>query len=314
MWVINLILFLISLIVLVRSSHYAVINSSRLAKNFHLSEFIVSFFIVAVISSFPEATISLLSTIRGVSEFGLATIMGAKVVDLSLVFGIIAVFSIGGIRIKSEILKRDLFYLVLLLIPIILGLDGNFSRIDGLILILSGLIFFFTIAIQENMFRKKFKNPKNHDCAKSTFLLILSLLFLIVSAYYTIEFGINFANDVKIPAFLIAITFVAIGTCLPELIFSLNAVKTRRYELALGDILGTVITDITIIIGIMALIRPFSFNPSIIYVTGIMMFLAGILVVKFIHSGKILTKKEGILLIMFYILSLTIEFIVDRIF
>jgi cation:H+ antiporter len=107
---------------------------------------------------------------------------------------------------------------------------------------------------------------------------------------------------------------VGIGSCLPELIFSLKAVRTKHDELALGDILGTVIIDATIILGIMALINPFNFNPIIIHSTGIILFLSGILVVLFLKSGKILSKKEGIILLIFYILSLVVGFFANKVF
>jgi cation:H+ antiporter len=310
MLLLNLVLFLVSLFVLVKSAEQAVSHSSKIAKAFHVSEFLVSFLIVAVISVFPETTVSIISALQGIPEFGLATLLGSNVADLSLVFGLVALFSLNGVRVKSEILKKDMFYLILLLIPLVLGMDGNFSRIDGIVLVLSGTTFFITLSIESRMFRGRKSGPKDRKFAKNLILLIVSLALLIASAYYTVKFGVDFANDAGMPPFLVALTVVAIGTCLPELIFSLKAVKTRHDELALGDILGTVITDATIIVGILALIRPFDFNPMIIYVTGSMMFIAGVLVISFIKSGKVLSKKEGLYLLMFYIISLIVEFVV----
>lgn len=314
MLILDLILFLAALFVLIKSADYAVTYSSRISRAFHISEFIVSFFIIAVISVFPEATVSIVSAIKGIPDFGLGVLLGSNVADLSLVFGIVALFSLRGIAVKSEILRKDFFYLILLLVPILLGFDGYLSRIDGILLVLSGAVFFITLSIESRMFKRKFNEAKNHGWIKNFVLLIISLAFLIVGAYYTVKFGVSFANDIKIPPFLIAITVVAIGTCLPELVFSLKAVKTKHDSLALGDILGTVITDATILVGVIALIRPFAFDPMIIYVTGTMMFIAGAIFVAFIKSGKILSKKEGIFLIMFYILFLIIEFVVNHVF
>jgi cation:H+ antiporter len=314
MILLNLALFLASLFVLVKSADYAVRYSSRIAKIFRISEFIVSFFIVAVISAFPEGTVSIISAIKGIPEFGLGTLLGSNVADLLLVFGIVALFSMNGITVKSAILKKDLFYLILLLVPIIVGFDGNMSRADGIILILSGAIFFITLSIESKLFKKKFNEVKDHKWILNSILLLISLAFLLASAYYTVKFGVDFANDVRIPPFLVALTIVAIGTCLPELIFSLKAVKRGHDALALGDILGTVITDATILVGVIALIRPFDFNPLIIYVTGTIMFLAGAIVISFIKSGKVLSKKEGIYLLMFYILALIIEFVANKVF
>ncbi|MFH0831539.1 MAG: sodium:calcium antiporter [archaeon] len=313
MLALNLMLFLASLFVLVKSAKHAVDYSSKIARIFHISEFIVSFFIVSVICVSPEATVSIISAIKGIPEFGLGTLLGSNVADLSLVFGIVALFSIKGISVKSGILKNDLFYLALLLVPLVLGFDGHLSRIDGILLVLSGAVFFVTLSIKNRIRRKNFKKAKRQGCIKNLFLLAVSLTFIIASAYYTVKFGVDFANDARIPPVLVALTIVAVGTCLPELIFSLKAVRAKHDELALGDILGTVITDATILVGVIVLIRPFDFNPMVIYVTGTMMFLAGALAVVFIKSGKVLSRKEGIYLLLFYAFSLIAEFVASRI-
>jgi cation:H+ antiporter len=119
---------------------------------------------------------------------------------------------------------------------------------------------------------------------------------------------------VQIPPFLVALTLVSIGSCMPELIFSLKAVGSKHDQLALGDVLGTVIIDATILVGVIALISPFDFNPNIVHVTGVMMFIAGVLAIMFIKSGKVLTRQEGVLLLLFYLLSLIIEFVVNGVF
>jgi cation:H+ antiporter len=312
MLILDLALFLVSLFVLVKSAERAVNYSSKLAKMLGISEFIVSFFMIAFISCFPEATVSVVSAINGIPEFGLGTLLGSNIADLALVFGLVALFSMNGIKVKSEILKNDLLYLLLLLVPILLGIDGHLSRTDGVLLVLSGAIFLLTLSIQSKMFTRKFNDVKDHGWAKNMMLLAISLAFLIAGAYYTVKFGVDFANDINIPPLLIALSMVSIGTCMPELVFSLNAVKKRHYELALGDILGTVIIDATILVGVMALIRPFDFDPNIIYVTGGLMLIAGALAVSYIRSEKVLSKKEGIYLLLFYILSLIIQFVVNR--
>jgi cation:H+ antiporter len=311
MAVVEFALFLASLLVLVKGAEYAVRYSSRIARAFRISEFVVSFFVVSFISCSPEATVSIISAINGVPEFGLGALLGSNVADLALVFGIVALFSANGVKVKSQILRNDLFYLVLLLVPIILGFDGHLSREDGLVLVLSGVAFLGTLAMQSHLFRKRYNNAKSHEWAGNFLLLVLSLAFLVAGAYFTVRFGVDFANSVQIPPFLVALTMVSIGSCMPEMIFSLKAVRAGHDSLALGDVLGTVIIDATMLVGVLALISPFDFNPNIVRVTGVMMFFAGVLAVMFIKSGKVLTRKEGLLLLLFYLLSLAVEFWVN---
>jgi cation:H+ antiporter len=158
MIIVNLILFLIFLAVLIRCAGYAIKYSSRIAKTLRLPEFAVSFFIIALISVLPEATISVISAINGEPELGLGTLLGSNVTDLTLIFGIVALFSLKGIKVKSKILRNNFFYLILLLFPLILGIDGRFSRIDGGILLLLGVLFYAKIYRDSIRFRKKFNH------------------------------------------------------------------------------------------------------------------------------------------------------------
>jgi cation:H+ antiporter len=314
MILINLGLFLLFLIILIKCAGYSIRYSSRIARAFHLPEFIVSFFIVAIISVLPEATISIVSALNGAPELGLGTLLGSNVGDLTLVFGIVALFSSGGIKVKSKILNDKFFYLILLLFPLILGLDGMYSRIDGAILVLVGALFFVRIYRESKKFKKKFvhKDEENEHTLKNFILLILSLIILAVSAFLTVRYAVNFANEAKIPEILVGIAILALGTCLPELIFSIRAVRKNHDELALGDILGTVITDATIILGIVALISPFSYALYNIYILGGAMFLAGLFAIIFMRSDKSINKTEGVILILFYILFLVVEFFANN--
>ncbi|MCX8200022.1 MAG: sodium:calcium antiporter [Candidatus Micrarchaeota archaeon] len=313
MALVSLLFLLASLLVLIKSAEYAITYASRLARIFHISEFVVSFFFIAVMSCFPEATVSIVSALSGTPEFGLGTLIGSNVADLAMVFGVVALFSKNGITVKSEILKSNFFYLVLLLVPLILGFDGNISRIDGLILIICGGMFFATLLMQRKRFSRKFNHAESNKWAISLILLAASIAALIMGAYYTVKFSVSFASEVGVHPFLIALTMVAVGTCMPELVFSIRAVTSNHSELALGDILGNVIIDATILLGIVALIHPIDFNPTLIYVTGSMMFLAGALLIYFLRSGRMLTRQEGLYLLLFYIIYLIIEFSVNGI-
>lgn len=313
MIILNLVLFVVFLFILIKCASYAIKYSSRLAKVLKLPEFVVSFLIIALISALPETAISVMSAIEGTPELGLGTLLGSNVADLTLVFGIVTLFSSRGIKVKSKILSNNFYYLILLLFPLILGFDGKFSRIDGLILVLLGLLFFIKIYVDSHKFHKKFNHTKKEPFFKSLTFLIISLAILLISSYLTVKFATNFAYEVKLPAMLIGLTIIALGACLPELIFSIKAVKINRDGLAIGDILGNVITDATIILGLVALISPFSYNPYNLYVTGTAMFVAGILVTLFMKTDKTINKKEGIFLILFYILFVFVEFFINHV-
>lgn len=307
----NLILFLVFLVILLKCAGYAVRYSSQLAKRLKLPEFIVSFFIIALIASLPEATISLISAINGSPQLGMGTLLGSKITDLTLVFGLVALFSSGGIKVESKILNRNFYFLFLLIFPLILGIDGEFSRIDGLILLIVGLGFFLKIYSDSKRFSKEFNPEKRKPFFNNLFLLIITIIVLLISSSLTVKFAVGFAQSIKIPEILIGLTIIALGTCLPELIFSIRAVKRNNDELAIGDILGSVIFGSTILLGIIAIISPFSYNPYNIYTMGSILFLAGITVMIFMKTNKSISKTEGVILIFIYLLYIILEFLIN---
>lgn len=312
----NLALFVIFLIVLLKSADYAIKYSSKLARAMHLQEFIVSFFVIAVVSILPEATISIMSAIQGDSQIGFGTLLGSNVADLTIVFGIVALFSSGGvsggIKVKSKLLRNDFFYIVLLLFPLLLGFDGSLSRIDGGILVVIGSLFFYKMYRDSRRFSKKFDQAKREPFKKSLILLIITLVILLTSAFLTVKYAEDFAHDVGIPAILIGVTVLALGTCLPELAFSIKAIRKDHDDLALGDILGTVISDGTILLGIVALINPFSYAPSIMYILGGTVFLSAVVSFTFMKSEKSINKIEGMILIFLYIIFIFVQFFINK--
>ena len=309
--ILTILIFAVALLVLLQSAGYSIRYASKIAQILRFPEFIISFFIVALISVLPEAMISIISAINGEPSLGFGTLIGSNVADLTLVLGIVTLFSKKNIKVESKILKNNWLYLILLFIPFLLGIDGNFSRIDGIILILFGIIFFFKIYFTSKKFREKKVHHKNWPIIKTLLILVISLILLVISAFITVRYAVNLSEALAIPSIIIGLTVLSIGTCLPELTFSIKSVMKEHDGLALGDILGTVITDATIIFGIVILISPFDYPLKKICLTTLAMFLSGVLVVLFMKSKKVLTKKEGLLLILFYILFIILEILIQ---
>jgi cation:H+ antiporter len=135
---------------------------------------------------------------------------------------------------------------------------------------------------------------------------------LLIGAHFTVSSAIDMATLLKISPVLIGILLISLGTTLPELFFSLKAVKKEDDDLAIGDILGTVLADATILVGIMALINPFAFSTKIIYVTGLFMVGASIMTFHFMRSGQTLSKKEGYYLLSYWLVFVLVEFLVNK--
>jgi len=306
----NLLILIVSLFFLIKGATLATKYSVYLAQNCRLSKYIIGFIVVAVISILPETFIAINSAIEGIPAFGLGALFGSNVADLTLVFAIIIIFAGRGIKIQSTILKNNILYPFLFLIPLALGLNGHYSRGEGLALIIAGSIFYFLA------FRKGFQcsgSKKTADHRLKNFLfLILSMAILLAASHFTVISATELARDLGVSPILIGMLIVGLGTTMPELLFSLKSVKRRDDSLAIGDILGTVLADATIVVGIIALINPFYFPQKIIYVTGSFMLLASFLLYYFMRNDKVITKKEAGLLFLFWLIFIIIEFLINK--
>jgi cation:H+ antiporter len=307
--ILSFIFLLISLFVVIKSANFAIRYSIHLAESLNLPKYIIGFVVVAVISILPETFISITSAIEKIPSFGLGTLFGSNIADLTLVFSLVVFLSGRKIKIESQLIKNRLLHIGVIAIPIILGLNGYYSRLDGVLLISVGLLFYYLV-LKKNIYVAKIDREKFN--IKNLVFLLFSMTGLLLGSHFTVKYGVDFARGLNVSPILIGMLVVGLGTTLPELFFSIKAAKHHHDNLALGDILGTVVADATIVVGIMALISPFAFNLRIIYITGLFMFLAIFLFFYFMKSDRILSRKEAFLLFVFYIIFVLTEFLVNR--
>ncbi len=303
MWL-NLLFLFFSLLVVIKSANFAITYSTRLAESFRLPKYVVGFLVVAVISVLPETFISITSATEAIPEFALGMLFGSNVADLTLVFALVILVAGRSLRVESKILHHRFLHIVAILSPLILGLNGYYSRLEGLLLISVGVVFYWYI-LKNKQYDTKLKRV--HFSWSNLLFFVFSMAGLLLGAHFTIDSATALAESMRINPILIGMFVVGLGTTLPELIFSIKAARSRQDGLALGDILGTVVADATIVVGLIALIQPFAFPVRLIYVTGGFMFVAIALLFFYMKSGKRVTRSEAILLILFYVLFVITE-------
>jgi cation:H+ antiporter len=312
----NIFIFVVSIFLIIKGATLATKYAFQIAENLKISKYVVGFIIVAIISIIPETFVAINSAIQGVPSLGLGTLFGSNIADLTLVFVIIILFAGRGIRVESKILKNNIVYPLFLLIPIALGLDGYYTRWEGLVLIIAGVIFYY-MAFKNGLEKEKpispniviNNNTKNN--IKSLWMLILSMAILLVGSHFIVTSTVHIASYLKINSVIIGMLILGLGTTIPELSFCLSAVKKNHDSLAIGDLLGTVLADATIVVGILALISPFAFPQKIVYITGMFMVVASFILFYFMNSGKMLTKRESHFLLFFWAMFVIVEIVVN---
>jgi cation:H+ antiporter len=306
----DILIFIASMTMVIQGAHLSTKHAALLAKSLHLSKFVVGFIIVAIISILPETLISINAAIEGTPSFGLGTLFGSNIADLTLLFTILVIVAKRSLRVENKILKRNYLYPFLLLLPLFLGLNGHYSRIEGGILIAVGI--FFNLMEIKNGTDGTLPFHNGIGRYKHVLKLLFGMGLLLIGAHFTVTSAVSMAHLMGINPILIGMLVVGLGTTMPELLFSMECVRNKDDSLAIGDLLGTVLADATIVVGVLALISPFTFPLQMIYITGTFMAMASLLLFFFMKTGREISKKEAAVLFIFWLSFVVIEFLADQ--
>lgn len=324
MLLINLGLIVAFSFLLIKATDIVVANLKGFSEATHLGQFAITSFLLALATSLPELFVGLTSALEGKPNLSLGNILGSNIANLSLVVGGAALIG-GSLTVKGIFLRRDVFYAFLAgAAPMILLFDKNLSRVDGLILL--ALYGFYNIWVFTEHYREMVASGKeaskgfvrrlirriNHrgEAKAELAWIFLGLVLLIFSADMLVRLASQLAISLNLPLLLIGLFLVAVGTSLPELAFSLKAIKEKQPEMFFGDLLGSIVANGTLIIGLTALISPLRIRAFEEYLlaTIAFVFIFGAFYL-FIRTKKKLERWEGAFLLGFYLAFVVSEFI-----
>ena len=258
----------IGLILILIGANYLVDGSSSIAKKFGLSEFVIGLTIVGIGTSTPEMVVSFMSAIQGKADMAIGNVVGSNIINTLLILGITALIS--PLVITKDNLRKDIpLNIGVTVLLVLLGLKNTLfgigsdelSRWDGALFL---LIFAFYIW---KSFRSASVDTSEEDEGIEIFPNWMSIIFIISGLIGLILGGKVFVNNAvrlaeafKVSEKFIAITIMALGTSLPELATCIVAAAKGRGQLALGNIIGSNISNIILILGGASLIRPLSYS------------------------------------------------------
>ncbi len=309
MLALNIIIFIIACLILVISGTLLIRSLPKMASYLKISGFVIGFILIALSTSIPELFIGITSALNRTPILSLGDVLGSNVINLTLVIGLVVIFA-RGIQVKGKVIKRDLFYtFIITLLPLFLMLDRQLSRLDGIVLLLVFLIYLISLLSQKRNRTKNVSNISRKEFLKSSLIFSLGIILLLISAQVIVHFGSLLALELGLPLILIGIAIVALGTSLPELTFQINAVRAKREEMALGDLLGSVSANSALVLGIVALIYPITITDfSLFLVVAGFLIAALILFTILVRTKEKLTWKEGLILVFLYIIFIIVEF------
>jgi cation:H+ antiporter len=299
---INLFQLILGLPLLYFGGDFLVTGSVRLGQKYRISPFIIGATIVGFGTSAPELAVSIFAALRGAPELALGNVVGSNIANVALVLGLTSILiplTIGKKRLKEE---SPGFLLATFLLMFLLW-DFHLSMLEG------GLMVLLLAVHLWNSFRKKEASDIELDGETSFWadkgiffqflLIIFGLVLLIAGARFLVDGAVAIAQSMGVSEWFIGISIVAVGTSLPEIVSSIMAAKRGHGEMAIGNVFGSNIFNILMVLGITALIKPLEITESIqadlAFTTGLSCFL-----LVLIRIGHTLSKRDGFILLMCY--------------
>jgi len=312
-------------LVLVGSTRLAVSSFDRLTKKLGIASLALSGILVALSTSLPELFVGIFAGLEGKPQVSVGNVLGSNIVNLSLVMGLATIIS-GSLGIIGDYFAWEFGVSFLMgAAPLILLFDGRLSRFDGLILLLIYIIYVRDLVVagkHKEMAKRggashfsilqRVKRVRRVHVDKTVIKLLLGIAALVISADLIVRFSSVLANAIGLPLLLVSLILVALGTSLPELALEIEAVRKRSIVLALGNILGSTVTNSTLIIGVTALISPFSVAAFDTFgFAGITFVVVFSLFWLFTKTKKKLERWEALVLLGIYLMFLGVELFVS---
>lgn len=305
----NLVLIIIGFVFLVKGADNLIEGSKNIAQKLKISEFIVGFTVVAIGTSLPELIVSVSSILKNHNDLLISNIIGSCIYNLLLILGILII--IKPVKIQE---KENVNILLLLLSTVIVAVFGNINltlnRIEGIFLILIFLIFLFGNFLKRENVKENNEVQSNSSLLKSIFKISIGILLLKYGGDFVVDNSIELAIRLKVTEKIIGLTIIAFGTSLPELVTSIIAIKSNSSDLALGNIIGSNIFNLLLVLGITSIIKPISFQKEYnIYLILLIIISIIFYIYNLFKKTSKIGRKEGIVLISIFLIYNIIIFV-----
>ena len=299
----QIVLLIVGFFLLIKGADYFVEGASKIADRFHIPQIVIGLTIVAFGTSAPEAAISINAAIHNNADITIGNVVGSNILNVLLILGITS--CIIPLVIQESTLKFELPFLMVItaLFGILGGINNEMNRFDGIILWILFLVFLGYLLIQAKQGKGAVEEvehaEKSDRLPKLILITILGLVAVVIGSDVTVDSATNIATTLHMSKRLIALTIVAFGTSLPELITSVTAAKKGSSDIAIGNIIGSNIFNILFVTGTTALISTVPFASQFI-VDAIVALVSVIILYICVFKDRKIGKKGGIIMLITY--------------
>lgn len=299
---IAIIAFLVGVILLWKGSDVLVEGTSKTAAQLGVTALIISVLLVGFGTSAPEFAISVGAAYQNNSEISLGNIIGSCVANLLLVLGVASV--IRPIKVKKGIIRREAPIMLgatfVLLIAAFFGLLDKYHIFGGIIFLILFILFVYFFIHCAKKERYKSIKYSNNKTTKHILFIFLGIIGVVAGAWLLIESAKVIAEFFSIPQFIIAISIVAIGTSLPELVVSSMAAYKNESDIAVGNVLGSNVFNILMVLGVAALFIPLNANSTESISHLWILLVITLIILPIFYTGKGISRLEGLFMLVLY--------------
>lgn len=293
-------LLAISIFALVKGADLFVDGAKKIGFSFGMSPFVIGVLIVGLGTSLPELASSLAGIYSGVPEIVVANAVGSNITNILLIVGVLA--AVGGtVFIKQDLLQSELPIFLIATVHFVAAVyDGQVDRLEGLLLFGTFAAYlWYLFSESSNQGERSIAKDENEPLLKAVVFVVIGLAAVLIGANYTVENAVNIATAFSVPIGLVSIAAIAIGTSLPELFVSIQAMRSGEADLAVGNIFGSNAFNMLLVVGVPALFMPLPVDTVVMEIGLIVLIAASII---FFVSGlaRKIMRWEGVMMLLFF--------------
>lgn len=306
---IAIVLILVGFVLLIKGADFLVEGASNIAKKFHIPEIVIGLTIISIGTSMPELFVSITSALEGHADMAIGNVLGSNICNLFLILGLSSIIQAITIKRETRLIEIPICLIISIFFMAIGNRGNDISRIEGIsFIVLFALFILYTIvmAFKGEQFEGEEKQieqeEKKGSILKDGMAIILGILALKIGGDLTVNQAVKVAEMFHLSEKIISVTILAIGTSLPELVTSVSAAIKGKSDIAIGNILGSCIFNMLLIIGVSAVISPIAYNVS--YNKDIIILIIGTFILSlfpFLPPKNKMSRANGLIYLFMYL-------------
>lgn len=310
-------LFIVGLLFLIKGGDWFVDGASALARRFHLPELLIGATVVSIGTTLPEVMVSTMSALSGHGEIAYGNAIGSVICNAALIAAITIAVRPGKVDPKTLKTPVCFFFVAAAIYCIAAYVMGQFTRPMGFLMLAVFVAYMVVNVMQmKNAPAEPSSEEEEMSLAKTILLLVVGAAVIAVGANLLVDNGTLIAQALGVPESVIALTFVALGTSLPELVTAITSLIKGHSDLSLGNVVGANVFNLVLVSGVSVTLAPFSvpqsatlfgMNSSLVLELPVMLLVMLILTLPALLKGR-LSRPQGIVLLVIYAAFCVVQF------